>query len=116
MWDLRPHGLTGSKVEKVLDMMHITTNKNSVVGDKSAVNPGGIRLGTPALTTRGMLEPDMATIANFMCRAVEIGKRVQEKAGKKLVDFVAHLADDEELKAVGEEVKTFAREFSIPGV
>ena len=35
MWDLRPHGLTGSKVEKILDMMHITTNKNSVVGDKS---------------------------------------------------------------------------------
>ena len=59
MWDLRPHSLTGSKVEKVLDLMHITTNKNSIVGDKSAVNPGGIRLGTPALTTRGMMEADM---------------------------------------------------------
>ena len=35
MWDLRQHGLTGSKVEKALDIMHITTNKNSVVGDKS---------------------------------------------------------------------------------
>lgn len=35
MWDLRPHGLTGSKVDKVLDLMHITANKNSVVGDKS---------------------------------------------------------------------------------
>ena len=59
MWDLRPHGLTGSKVEKTLDYMHITTNKNSVVGDKSAVTPGGIRLGTPALTTRGMKEAEM---------------------------------------------------------
>jgi len=116
MWDLRPHGLTGSKVEKVLDMMHITTNKNSVVGDKSMITPGGIRLGTPALTTRGMLEPEMAQIATFMLKAVEISKRAQEKAGKKLVDFVAHLADDEELKAMGEEVKAFAREFSIPGV
>jgi glycine hydroxymethyltransferase len=35
MWDLRPHGLTGSKVDKVLDAIHITANKNSVVGDKS---------------------------------------------------------------------------------
>mgnify|MGYP002632351493 CR=1 FL=1 len=35
MWDLRQHGITGSKVEKILDAMHITTNKNSVVGDKS---------------------------------------------------------------------------------
>ena len=35
MWDLRPHGLTGSKVDKVLDLMHITANKNSIVGDKS---------------------------------------------------------------------------------
>ena len=70
MWDLRPHGLTGSKVEKVLDLMHITTNKNSIVGDKSAITPGGIRLGTPALTTRGMMEADMMTVANFLTRAV----------------------------------------------
>jgi len=76
MWDLRPHGLTGSKVEKVLDMMHITTNKNSIVGDKSAVTPGGIRLGTPALTTRGMMEDDMVTVANFLTKAVAIALRV----------------------------------------
>ena len=35
MWDVRPHDLTGSKVDKVLDTMHITTNKNSIVGDRS---------------------------------------------------------------------------------
>lgn len=72
MWDLRPMGLTGSKVEKTLDMMHITTNKNSVVGDKSAVTPGGIRLGTPALTTRGMKEEDMVVIAKFCVQAAKI--------------------------------------------
>jgi glycine hydroxymethyltransferase len=70
MWDLRPHDLTGSKVEKVLDKMHITTNKNSLVGDKSAVNPGGIRLGTPAMTTRGMVEADMEIIGNFLIRGI----------------------------------------------
>lgn len=77
MWDLRPHDLTGSKVEKVFDYMHITANKNSIVGDKSAVNPGGIRLGTPAMTTRGMKEPEMEVIATFVLKAVEISKRIQ---------------------------------------
>jgi glycine hydroxymethyltransferase len=115
MWDLRPHGLTGSKVEKVLDEMNITVNKNSVVGDKNAMNPGGIRLGTPALTTRGFLEADFEVVAGFLLRAVEISKRVQEKSGKKLVDFVAALHEDEELKQVKEEVSGFARKFSIPG-
>jgi len=108
MWDLRPHGLTGSKVEKILDMMHITANKNSIIGDKSAVNPGGIRLGTPALTTRGMLEADMEVVAGFMARAVELAKKIQEKSGKKLVDFLAHLNDSEELKQLGQEITNFA--------
>ena len=59
MWDLRQHGVTGSKIEKILDVMHITTNKNSVPGDTNYMNPGGIRLGTGAMTTRGMVEKDM---------------------------------------------------------
>lgn len=116
MWDLRPHGLTGSKVEKILDLMHITTNKNSVVGDKSAVTPGGIRLGTPALTTRGMNEEDMAVVAGFLCRAIDISKAIQEKSGKKLVDFVAALDTNEDVKKCGEEVQAFASKFSLPGV
>jgi len=116
MWDLRPHGLTGSKVEKVLDMMHITTNKNSVVGDKSAVNPGGIRLGTPALTTRGMTEADMDKIADFLVRSIKVSKDIQEKSGKKLVDFIIGMDESEELKQIAEEVTTFAKQYSIPGV
>ena len=98
MWDVRPHGLTGSKVEKVLDAMHITVNKNSVVGDRSAVTPGGIRLGTPALTTRGFVEEDMDKIAVFCKKAIEISLRIQAKSGKKLKDFVAILDEDEEVK------------------
>lgn len=58
MWDVRPHKLTGSKVEKLLEYANITVNKNSVVGDKSALTPGGIRIGTPALTTRGFKEAE----------------------------------------------------------
>lgn len=116
MWDCRPHGLTGSKVEKVLDLMHITVNKNSVVGDKSAVNPGGIRLGTGAVTTRGMKEADMETLADYLVQCIAISKRVQEKSGKKLVDFVAALKDDEELNEASAKVHAWAKTFSLPGV
>lgn len=116
MWDVRPHDLTGSKVEKVLDKMHLTTNKNSLVGDKSAVNPGGIRLGTPAITTRGMKEPEMEVVAGFLLRGIEISKRIQGKVGKQLKDFLPALDEDAEIKQVAEEVKAFASRFSIPGV
>ena len=43
--DLRPRGIDGARVEKVLEACSITVNKNSVPGDKSALNPGGLRLG-----------------------------------------------------------------------
>ncbi len=116
MWDVRPHDLTGAKVDKVLDKMHITTNKNSLVGDKSALNPGGVRLGTPAMTTRGMKEPEMEVIAQFLLRAISISKRIQGQVGKQLKDFLPALDADEEIKQVGEEVKAFASKYSIPGV
>lgn len=57
--DVRPHGLTGSKLEKACDEVHITLNKNTIIGDKSAVTPGGVRIGTCAITTRGYEEADM---------------------------------------------------------
>ena len=60
----------------MLDRVHITTNKNSLIGDKSAMTPGGIRLGTPALTTRGMLENDMEKVAEVLMKALTIAKNV----------------------------------------
>jgi len=115
MWDLRQHGLTGSKVEKILDLMHITTNKNSIVGDKSAQTPYGIRLGTPAMTTRGMLEADMERIAEYLIKAIAVAKKVQEQSGKKLVDFLKALPDNEEVKSQGAAVTAWARGFGLPG-
>jgi glycine hydroxymethyltransferase len=62
-------GLTGSKYETALDDVHITVNKNTIVGDKSAITPGGIRIGSPAVTTRGYLEDDMREVGRFMDEA-----------------------------------------------
>jgi glycine hydroxymethyltransferase len=62
LWDLRPHGLTGSKMEKICDAVDITLNKNAILGDRSALAPGAVRIGTPALTTRGMNNAHMKTV------------------------------------------------------
>merc|ERR1719177_99712 len=54
-----PGSLSGAKGELILESVGISCNKNTVPGDKSALNPSGIRLGTPALTTRGFKEAEM---------------------------------------------------------
>ena len=64
--DLRPKGINGARAEKVLEEVSIACNKNTVPGDTSALNPGGIRLGTPALTTRGLKESDIDQVTDFI--------------------------------------------------
>lgn len=96
-----------------------TNRKIYLISDSNlyrAVNPGGIRLGTPAVTTRGMVESDMETIAAFLLRGIEISKKIQARVGKQLKDFLPALEEDEEIKQVGEEVKAFSTRFSIPGI
>merc|ERR1711879_150803 len=87
LWDLRPHGLTGSKVEKVCECVSISLNRNAVHGDHSALSPGGVRIGTPAMTTRGCSSEDFKKIAGFLDRCCKIALKIQEEKGKKLKDF-----------------------------
>ncbi|BGP17902.1 hypothetical protein JCM10213_005357 [Rhodosporidiobolus nylandii] len=121
LWDLRPLGLTGSKIEKICDMAHITLNKNSVPGDKSAATPGGVRIGSNALTSRSMKEAEMSVVADMLHRAVQIGLKAQSEANSKLLkDFVAKLQGDgeaaQQLKQLKQDVHDFATKFPLPGV
>ena len=70
--DLRPKGVDGSRVERVLELAHIAANKNTIPGDKSALVPGGLRMGAPALTSRGFTEADFAKVAEFVDRCVSL--------------------------------------------
>lgn len=115
LWDLKPQGLTGSKFEKTCDAACITLNKNCVPGDRSAVTPGGVRIGAPALTTRMMVESDFEQIAQFLHEAVQISLKIQEQSGPKLKDYIALLADNEEVKALRQSVNAFATTFPMPG-
>jgi glycine hydroxymethyltransferase len=70
--DLSARGLSGKKAERALEAAGITVNKNTVPFDqKSPFITSGIRIGTPALTTRGMKEPEMENIADLMSRVLE---------------------------------------------
>merc|ERR1719506_1805366 len=95
LWDLRPLGLTGSKMEKVFEMMHITLNKNAVHGDVSALTPGGVRIGAPAMTSRGLKEKDFEQIGEFLHKGLQLALEVQGKSGKKLVDFIKEIETGE---------------------
>ena len=88
----RSFDLDGKVVEEVLDKIGLTLNKNSVPDDTlPPFRPSGIRLGTPAMTTRGLKEEDMEKIAQWMKQAIDA-------------------RDDEiKLKALREEVKEFMK-------
>jgi len=117
MWDLRPHGLTGGKVEKVCEAASISLNRNTVHGDVSALSPGGVRIGSPAMTTRGCTEDDFALIGNFLDRCCQIALKVQAEKGKKLADFEKGLgADNKELADLRAEVEAWSLKFGFPGV
>ena len=79
--DLRKMDLTGKDMEKLLDSVHITCNKNTVPNDpKSPFVTSGLRIGTPAVTSRGLKEDDMVQIAEAIKLTIIEGKREEAKA------------------------------------
>lgn len=68
--DLRGIGLDGKAAEQLLEKSGITANRNSIPGDEKPLNPSGLRIGTPAVTSRGMKEKEMEKIAELIYRAV----------------------------------------------
>ncbi|KAJ4417263.1 Cytochrome B translational activator protein cbs2 [Gnomoniopsis sp. IMI 355080] len=81
--DLKPQEIDGARVERVLELVGVASNKNTVPGDRSALTPGGLRMGTPAMTTRGFNEDDFARVADIVDRAVTIASRVNKAARKQ---------------------------------
>lgn len=108
-------GLTGSKMESACDLCHITLNKNTIIGDKSAITPGGVRIGTPAVTTRGYLEEDMREVSRYIDEVFKASISIQKEHGKKLKDFNKGLRESKIIKEIGDEVAEWGSQFDIPG-
>ncbi|KAJ7966455.1 Serine hydroxymethyltransferase [Quillaja saponaria] len=120
--DLRPLGIDGARVEKILDMASITLNKNSVPGDKSALVPGGIRIGSPAMTTRGLQEGEFILIADLIHEGVQITLEAKNLvSGSKLQDFMQFVSSPDfplinQVSALRKKVENLTSRFPIPGV
>jgi glycine hydroxymethyltransferase len=96
MADLRPKNVTGKDASAILDRVHITVNKNLIPFDpQSPMVTSGVRIGTPAVTTRGMKEDEMRRVARLIDQAV------------------THHGDDRVMKGVAEEVLAMTREFPL---
>ena len=95
--DLRPNGINGKIASDVLDRAGITVNKNGIPFDTEKITlGGGIRVGTPAVTTRGMKEDDMMEIADLIHRAL------------------THKDSDAELEKIRTEVRALTARFPLP--
>ncbi|KAL3498578.1 hypothetical protein ACH5RR_041310 [Cinchona calisaya] len=120
--DLRPLGIDGARVEKILDMSSITLNKNSVPGDKSALVPGGIRIGSPAMTTRGFTEQEFVSVADFIHEGVQITVEAKKAApGSKLQEFMKFVTSTSfplthKVSDLRERVEALATRFPLPGL
>ena len=94
--DLRKSELTGKVAQEILDKAHITVNRNAVPFDtRSPFVTSGIRIGTPAVTTRGMKENEMYAIADFISRAL------------------SHVNDDGALRGIAGEVAELCKKFPV---
>ncbi len=86
--------IDGARVERVLELANIAVNKNTIPGDVSAMTPGGIRMGSCALTTRGLSNNDFIKVAEIFNRAVDITIDIKNSLdSKKLKDFKYELSD-----------------------
>lgn len=118
--NLKSKDMDGARAERVLEMAGIALNKNTVPGDKSAFNPGGIRIGTHAMTTRGCDEADFKQIAGYLDRGIAIASSVKKEVGPggKMAAFREALdagVGGDEIKALKEEVEAFAVAFEPIG-
>lgn len=113
--DLRSAGVTGARAEYILEEVSIACNKNTVPGDKSALNPSGIRLGTPALTTRGLVEKDIDQVVSYIDAALKLAKTISETSGPKLVDFKAAVDQNKDVLTLREQIENYSQNFPLPG-
>ncbi|KAL1595556.1 Serine hydroxymethyltransferase, cytosolic [Nothophoma quercina] len=117
--DLKQWNLDGARVEAVLEQVNIACNKNTTPGDKSALTPMGIRIGAPAMTSRGLGEEEFKKIANYIDTVIKLCKKIQAdlpKEANKLKDFKAKVTSGEveEINSLKKEIAAWAVTFPLP--
>jgi glycine hydroxymethyltransferase len=78
--------------------------------------PGAVRLGTPAITSRGMIEEDMIQVAEFLMKVINLSLNIQKKTGKNMKNFLDNLENNPEVELLEKEIIEFSSQFSVPGL
>ncbi|XP_013068332.2 serine hydroxymethyltransferase-like [Biomphalaria glabrata] len=116
--DLRNKGLDGPRGEYILEEIGIAVNKNTCPGDKSALKPSGLRLGTPPLTSRNLKDDDFVKVMEFFDDAIHLAQEANKDCGPLLKDYKAKLHSPEfkdRVVSLKERVENFAIAFPLPG-
>jgi len=113
LWDLKPLALTGSKMQAVCDAVNITLNKNSIKGDGAVAT--GVRIGTAAMTTRGLSAADFEAVGSFLIEAADLAVKIQNAGGGpncKLVEFMNRFSTfSDDISELSDAVRKFATSF-----
>jgi len=108
--------IDGARAEHVMDRCNISVNKNTIPTDKSALVPSGIRVGTPAMTSRGFTEEDFREVAQYFDRAVHLALDVHKANPKnKLKQFKAATGFEAEMAEIKDEISAKCRGFPTVG-
>lgn len=117
--DLRSKRIDGARVERVLELVNIAANKNTIPSDKSALIPHGLRIGSPAMTSRGLKEDDFKTVVAFIDEAVQITIEFNKNVtGSKMKDFKEALRDGSSVPAIAklkQKIVDFSKSFNVVG-
>lgn len=123
LWDLSEYGFgMGYQAHIALEVAGIYANKNTVPGEKaSAFYPSGIRLGTPALTSRGMKDSEMKTVASWIKKVLQEIKgfdlpQKQEDRKEFIKQFRKKMKENENLKKIKGEIEEFTKNYPVPGI
>jgi glycine hydroxymethyltransferase len=102
-----------------LELVNVATNKNTVPGDKSALVPGGLRIGTPAMTSRGFKEAEFNRVVNVIDEAVKIAQAIASSTkGTKFSDFKSTLGDGSafpEIISLKKQVQAWTKQYPVVG-
>jgi glycine hydroxymethyltransferase len=110
LWNLRHLGLSGYNLEAICDAISMSLNKYSLQEDLASSTPGGVRIGTLAMTSRGLKETDFEVIAEFLDQAVKVALELQNTE-----DFLESIDKCGKVRQLKAKVEEFAMKFDMPG-
>ncbi|CAI4274398.1 BGN_3a_G0004380.mRNA.1.CDS.1 [Saccharomyces cerevisiae] len=120
--DLSGTQVDGARVETILSALNIAANKNTIPGDKSALFPSGLRIGTPAMTTRGFGREEFSQVAKYIDSAVKLAENLKTlepttklDARSRLNEFKKLCNESSEVAALSGEISKWVGQYPVPG-